>query len=348
VQRRCSCHHAPKPVDEPARRRFGRAVAGQRVVCASDQAKRTVPPSLSVVIPVLNGERFIGRCLEHLRRELRKGDEIVVVDNGSRDRTLEIARAAADIKVLVVPRATIAGVRNRGAAVATNDVLAFLDADCLVQPGWRASIERILSDPGVSATGSYCDVPEAASWIERAWWSSRPKHEHRASFLISGNFVIRKKVFDRIGGFDETLITDEDTDISERLVSTGAVLIEAPSVRVIHLGSPKTFVGFFRKEKWHATSITARAIDRPMLLTFVFVATCTLAALVVPLGLRGWRAVAAMMILIMIAPTITATYNVAKHGNYRYFFQLLPLYFVVYLARTLVLVQQGLRRPWRR
>jgi len=307
-----------------------------------------MPLRLSFVIPVLNGERFIARCLEHLRRESVPEDQIIVVDNGSTDRTTAIVRGTPGTTIVEAPGVTIAALRNRGAGLATNDVLAFIDADCLLCPGWRASVERVLADPAVTATGAYYDIPLDATWVERAWWSFRPRHEHRTSFLISGNFVVRRDVFAALGGFDEHLVTDEDTDMSRRLVAAGAVLVEAPAVRVVHLGNAKTLRQFFGKERWHATSIVAATrvhrIDRPMLLTFVFMATCALALAAVPLGLRGYGAAAAVVALVLVAPGVTAAYKVVTHRNYRYFFQLLPLYLIVYVVRTMVVVGALLRR----
>ncbi len=297
---------------------------------------------LTFIIPVLNGERFMERCLEHIRRESVPGDEIIVVDNGSRDRTVALVRAAPGVTLLEAPGVTIAGLRNLGARAARNSTLGFIDADCLVCPGWRASVERVLSDPAVTATGSYYDVPEQSTWVERAWWSFRPRHEHRATFIISGNLIVRKAAFDAIGGFDATLVTDEDTDLSRRLVAAGAVLVEAPSVRVIHLGNAKTLRHFYRKEKWHATSIlaTMRAhrIDRPMALTFFFMFTVLLSMLA-PSVVHGPVLLPVMLLLALAAPGITAMYKVYTHRNYKYFLQLLPLYFIVYCVRALVILE---------
>ncbi|HKV75129.1 MAG TPA: glycosyltransferase [Gemmatimonadales bacterium] len=301
---------------------------------------------LTFIIPVLNGERFMERCLEYIRRESAPGDEIIVVDNGSRDRTVALVRAAPGVTLLEAPGVTIAGLRNLGARAARNGTLAFIDADCLVCPGWRASVERVLSDPAVTATGSYYDVPEQSTWVERAWWSFRPRHEHRATFIISGNLIVRKAAFDAVGGFDATLVTDEDTDLSRRLVAAGAVLVEAPSVRVIHLGNAKTLRHFYRKEKWHATSILAtmrsHTIDRPMMLTFLFLLSIGMAA-AAPFVLHGPFVPVVMLLCLLTAPGITALYKVYTHGNYRYFFQLLPLYFVVYLVRSLILIEAALK-----
>ena len=302
---------------------------------------------ISFIIPVLNGGEFIGSCIEHIRREADAADEIIVVDNGSTDHTLEIVRNSGVTTIAVLPGVTIAALRNHGAILACRDVLAFIDADCIVTPGWRTSVERVLAGPEVSATGSYYDTPEVSTWVERAWWSFRPRYEHRSSFLISGNFVVRKSAFEAVGGFDATLVTDEDTDISRRLLSAGSVLVEAPTVRVIHLGNAKTLSEFFRKEKWHATSIVDairhHRIDLPMLLTFVFILTCAF-GLVAPVVVGGLHAAVAFPLATMVAPVGTAAYKVARHGNYKYFVHLLPLYLIVYIVRTLVLLEAVLAR----
>ena len=108
----------------------------------------------SFVIPVLNGERFIEGCLKSIIAEMTAEDEITVVDNGSTDRTLEIVRSFAQVRLLEHPHMTISTLRNWGAATSTREYLAFIDADCLVCDGWRAAAVRILSNPKVSATGS--------------------------------------------------------------------------------------------------------------------------------------------------------------------------------------------------
>jgi hypothetical protein len=157
-------------------------------------------------------------------------------------------------------------------------------------------------------------------------------------------------MFDAVCGFDERLVTDEDTDISRRLVAAGARLVEAPDVRVIHLGNAKTLREFARKEKWHATSIldTMRKhqMDRPMLLTLAFLVTVVLALLAVPLALAGTVSALALLPLPLLAPVATAAYRVTTYGNYRHFFRLVPLYFIVYVVRSIVIGEAVFgRRP---
>jgi len=94
---------------------------------------------ISVIIPVLNEETVIGRCLESLSESRLPKDqfEVIVVDNGSRDRTIEVVKTFQDrlsLKILTLEKAHISALRNRGAAQAGGAILAFLDADCLAAP----------------------------------------------------------------------------------------------------------------------------------------------------------------------------------------------------------------------
>ena len=139
----------------PCRDRRGHASGDNptRSTCATSEGQANLATAsllrISFVIPVLNGERYIARCLEHIRREAGTEDETIVVDNGSTDRTLEIVRDTAGAAIIEAPGVTIAALRNRGAALARNEILAFIDADCYLCPGWRASLEHVLADTAV-------------------------------------------------------------------------------------------------------------------------------------------------------------------------------------------------------
>ena len=128
-------------------------------------------------------------------------------------------------------------------------------------------------------------------------------------------------------------------------------MVEAPDVRVIHLGNAKTLRQFAGKEHWHATSIidTMRAhkIDKPMLLTFVFIATIGLALAAIPLLAMGYQSALLLPLVILFAPMLTAVYRVITGKNYRYVFHLLPLYFIVYVVRSWVIVRAVVTGAWR-
>src|SRR3712207_2629274 len=97
--------------------------------------------SIAVIIPARNAERVLPRTLAAL------GDvpELIVVDNGSTDATAATALALG-AKVVHEATPSRAGARNAGARTTTADKLAFVDADCVPQPGWLAAMDRALDD----------------------------------------------------------------------------------------------------------------------------------------------------------------------------------------------------------
>ncbi len=95
---------------------------------------------LSVVIPVLNEAAILGACLDALARQSAFIDEIIVVDNSSTDATVAVAEAYPRVRVLAESRRGVTFARNTGFDAATGDILARIDADTLVRPGWAQAI----------------------------------------------------------------------------------------------------------------------------------------------------------------------------------------------------------------
>ncbi len=107
---------------------------------------------ISAVVPTYNEEENIKRCLTSLRKQ--RIEEIIVVDGGSRDKTVEIARSFADKVISSRELNTVARARMEGIRQATGDVIAFVDADTVVSRTWREGIEESFSDKDVvAATG---------------------------------------------------------------------------------------------------------------------------------------------------------------------------------------------------
>ncbi len=100
---------------------------------------------VSIIIPAFNEARVIGKCLDSLTRLDFPPDhfEVILVDNGSADATVEIAKSFADrlnLTVLQKHGVKISALRNLGANAASGAILAFLDADCLPPPSWLTDI----------------------------------------------------------------------------------------------------------------------------------------------------------------------------------------------------------------
>ena len=206
----------------------------------------------SVIIPAKNEQGYLPSCLGSLTRldYSKEAYEILVIDNGSTDSTVEIAQQYG-AQVFVRPELTIAGLRNFGASNAQGRFLVFLDADCTVAPNWLSAASLWLDQVDVCCFGNPPEIPEQSTWVQKAWCLVRRKRNtvEEAGWLESAHMFIRKEAFDRVHGFDETLATCEDYDLSLRLKKHGRMITDK-RIMVIHHRDPATLKQFFHKERW--------------------------------------------------------------------------------------------------
>lgn len=212
--------------------------------------------NFSIIIPAFNEEAYIASCLKSIN-ELdypKHLVEVIVVDNGSTDRTPEIAKREGAI-VLRNDEMNVSGLRNFGASKAKGDVLAFVDADCLVKKDLLQQASSYFDRQDVVAWGSPPIVPENATWVPRTWYVVRKKEKvvQDVDWLESMNLFVRKEHFAAIGGFNESLITCEDVDFCYRLQKHGKIVSDS-TIQVVHLGEAATVKEFIAKEIWRGKS----------------------------------------------------------------------------------------------
>ena len=181
-------------------------------------------PFVSVIVPVLNGERTLRACLGSLLTldypvERR---EILVVDNGSTDRTAEIIQRLP-VRYLRETQRGAAAARNRGIAASRGAILAFTDADCVVTTGWLRELVRGFEDDGVGGVEgeivAYPPVTSVQRYAARIGSHSRRQRLARVLpfFVLTANVAYRREVFQRIGLFDTRFsVAGEDADLSWR------------------------------------------------------------------------------------------------------------------------------------
>lgn len=230
-------------------------------------------PFFSIVIPAKNEAKLLPTCLESLKQLDYPGDrfEIIVVDNGSSDATVSLARQVAN-QVLECPNISIGAMRNRGVEASQGSILAFIDADCLALPSWLNAINEVLADEHC-VTGSECLIEKDAGWVAETWCCLQQTHAMPVTCLASNNLIVPKDIFDLIGGYDENLRTGEDCELCARARKHVRVIAD-PRVQVVHRGVPKTLKQFFRREIWHGLGAwgTFRQdwFDKPLLGTLFF------------------------------------------------------------------------------
>jgi GT2 family glycosyltransferase len=183
---------------------------------------------------------------------------VFVTDNGSRDGTIPVAEHFAPWVHLVHSRARyVSGVRNDGVRAVVEemgpfDALVFLDADCIVPPGFFSACIDVFAQTGAHAIGCEVYAPPDGHWTERAWDAlHRPGGDGPRHYINSACFAIRRATFEALGGFDPDRPSSEDVDICQRLLASGGRLFQSERLAVLHLGNPQSLRGLWRRIRWH-------------------------------------------------------------------------------------------------
>lgn len=181
---------------------------------------------VTYVVPVYNGERYLAECLGSILDQSHAPAEVIVVDDGSTDGTPRVAAAfAARVTYVRKQHGGHSSARNRGASIARGEFLAFLDADDLIAPAKTAiQLARFRERPELQFCDAYHrnfwspEIPEAERWRE-----ARTRFTHGDKPYGHGiiTWLMRRSLFDRVGGFDEAAIMGEDTDWHERMLASG-------------------------------------------------------------------------------------------------------------------------------
>ncbi|MBS7627127.1 glycosyltransferase [Candidatus Bathyarchaeota archaeon] len=227
---------------------------------------------VSVVVPTLNEEKYLGGCLRSLQRQDFDGEfEVIVVDGGSVDSTVDVARGMAD-RVLVCEGKPVGDSRNIGARFAQADKVAFIDADTVASGGWVRSLWEALSVPGVvGATGP--TLPYRGSGLDYAVYSFTVNRLQRLSISlgvphIAGfNCAYRKEALLKCGGFGEGRTLSEDLALSLKIRCEGRLVYDEGMVAYTSLRRIRRYgyvrLGVFYLLNDLAFTLTGRSLHYP-------------------------------------------------------------------------------------
>lgn len=219
-------------VDHAADLQLLQTLLDSGVIAAPATRELLGTPQVSVIMPVLDEERRIGRAIDHVLASAGR-KEIIVVDGGSRDRTVEIARSRP-VRVVETARGR-ARQMNRGAELAGGQVLLFLHADTTLPRDALARIQSALEDPAVVAgafrTWTVADDDETAPWFSPLLHIADLRSRYTSLPYGDQAMFVRSAAFRDIGGFpDQPLM--EDLELARRLRRIGRIHTVAANVRV--------------------------------------------------------------------------------------------------------------------
>jgi glycosyltransferase involved in cell wall biosynthesis len=181
-------------------------------------------PLVSVIIPALNEEKYIERCLRSIKNQNfdENNFEIIVSDGLSTDNTVKIAKNYADKIVIAKPEGIGFG-KNIGAKVSKGEILVFLDADSVANNNLIKSYVKTFSDNSVVGASGPISTHSSSFVIELVYkiWNEWAKISPSLGFLPGFNAAYRKKYFIKVGGFPIDLSTWEDSTLSLKMKRFG-------------------------------------------------------------------------------------------------------------------------------
>jgi glycosyltransferase involved in cell wall biosynthesis len=218
---------------------------------------------IAVVVGVYNEEKHIADLLEALLNQNRLPDEIVIVDDGSKDKTAEIIKDCASknpiVKYIYQKNSGPAAARNNAWKNSTADICIFTDGDCVPEKNWIQELIKPLDDEKVGGVaGAYKTINKESILarfigLEIEWRYSKVKNEIQAHGTY--NLAVRKKVLEEIGGLDESypVPSGEDWDMTYKISKRYELIFVRSAV-----------VGHYHPEKfwWYMKNQVRRAFDR--------------------------------------------------------------------------------------
>jgi glycosyltransferase involved in cell wall biosynthesis len=194
-------------------------------------------PLVSVIVPTYNSELYLAEAIASVEAQDHRPLEVIVVDGGSHDRTVEIARSFPSVRCLHEEQGGAAGARTAGLDVARGDFLTFLDADdVLLAHKLSAQVAFLSDNPAVG-----CVIVRGRPFLQEGTpapsWLAREEAAGNAGAVYFISAMVRREVVQQVGGFDPAYRLTDDTDWLYRLRSADiqiAVLDRVLMLRRVH------------------------------------------------------------------------------------------------------------------
>ena len=199
-------------------------------------------PLISVIVPAYNAQSTIGETVESILNQTFTDFELIVVNDGSTDNTLDIVSSFNDprLEVFSYPNAGVSASRNRGTSHAIGTYVSFIDADDLWTPDkLEAQIDALENEPQAAVAYSWTNlIDQSGRFLVRGKYATYSGNVYAellvGNFLESAsNILLRRQAFIDVGGFDETLSGAADRDFFTRLAARYS-FVAVPRVGVLY------------------------------------------------------------------------------------------------------------------
>jgi cellulose synthase/poly-beta-1,6-N-acetylglucosamine synthase-like glycosyltransferase len=214
----------------------------QGVYAGNASVQKKSQPFITVIIPVLNAQSTIGKCIKALMGQDYPGEllEIIAVDNGSMDQTRKVIKTFP-VNLFVEPKAGSYNARNLALSHATGEIIAFSDSDCIPAPDWLSQLVQGFSSSKIAGCGGKIEDFVGTGWVQKYSNQHVLRQESALSaetrphpYIIGANMAYRREIFEKLGPFDGRFISGGDTDMSWRVQQAGYQLAYVPGAVVHH------------------------------------------------------------------------------------------------------------------
>ena len=216
-------------------------------------------PLVSVIVPVKNGEKTIGMSLAALLKQNYPQDkmQVIIVDNGSQDNTIEIIKKYPVILEYENEIASSYAARNKGLSAAQGEIIAFTDADCIPEKNWIENGVRALNEQNSDMAGGkiefiFSEQKSVAELFDSLNSLRNDNFINAKLGAVTANLFVRAGLFCKIGLFPEVR-TGGDISWTGRALSKGSSLIYAPDAIVYH--PARNFLETLKKSWLHGTGM---------------------------------------------------------------------------------------------
>lgn len=296
--------------------------------------------TVSIVVPAYNAGETIGPLLDSLLNLDYPEYEIIIVNDGSTDRTKEIVERYP-VRLINQPNRGASAARDAGFRVASGEIVAYVDSDVTVTRDWLRELVPAFSDPTVAAaTGQtiFLRNDTIASWLRSLDIARRNAHRKTYTRLANGpNSAFRRTVLEEVGGFDPRWYHAEDTEVSYKIGLRGYRIQYVPGAIAYHIPEEdwrtyirkryrdaKAFTRILSRYARHATLdddfvSTGMKVQPPIFLLTILLGLVSVALLTTP-----WASLAALAflacLLLALVLNIPEAFAVAKASRRTAFF----------------------------
>lgn len=238
-----------------------------------------MPVKFSIVIPVRNDGGILKRCLESIKASDYPADliEVIVADGLSTDDTVAVA-ASFGAKIVPNVKRIVAPARNAGFGASTGEIVAFIDADCVLEKSWIKNSVKYFDDPSVGGvSGPTLAAPDITPF-ERAvevifnLSESAGITSHRRNItevyetgdLPGCNAIFRRRALEKFMPIDEHFVAADDSWISFRVKEAGFRLLFAPDVTLWHYHRNPPYKFFVRMQRYGTGRLQAARLDKAL------------------------------------------------------------------------------------